>query len=191
MKEFFIYLSLGFEHISDVQGFDHILFILTLCAVYRISEWKNVAILVSAFTIGHSVTLALSALKIIVFDAALIELLIPVTILFTSIGNLFYKPSAKSVLFTYNYVLALTFGLVHGMGFSNFFNALMGEGVGILFPLFAFNLGLELGQLTIVFTFFILYFLIGLVKKVNHQAWTQFFSGAGAGVSLVLIFERI
>lgn len=191
MNEFLIYLKLGFSHISDVKGFDHILFIITLCAVYKMSEWRKVALLVTAFTIGHSVTLALSALKIIVFDAALIELLIPVTIFFTSISNLFYKHSAKSGLLTYNYGLALVFGLVHGMGFSNFFNALMGDRGSIVFPLFAFNLGLEIGQLLIVCAFFALYFLFEMVQKVNHKAWTQFFSGAGAGVSLVLIIERI
>jgi len=191
MNEFLIYLKLGFLHISDVKGFDHILFIITLCAVYKVSEWKKVALLVTAFTIGHSVTLALSALKIIVFDASLIELFIPVTIFFTSISNLFYKPSAKSGLLTYNYALALVFGFVHGMGFSNFFNALMGDSGGIIFPLFAFNIGLEIGQLLIVCAFFVLYFSINMVKKVNHRAWTQFFSGAGAGVSLVLIIERI
>jgi hypothetical protein len=191
MNEFLIYLKLGFSHISDVKGFDHILFIITLCAVYKISEWKKVGLLVTAFTIGHSVTLALSALKIIVFNASLIELLIPITIFFTSISNLFYKISAKSGLLTYNYGLALVFGFVHGMGFSNFFNALMGDSGSIIFPLFAFNLGLELGQLLIVVAFFSLYFLIGMAQKVNHKAWTQFFSGAGAGVSLVLIIERI
>jgi len=191
MNEFLIYLKLGFSHISDVKGFDHILFVITLCAVYKISEWKKVALLVTAFTIGHSVTLALSALKIIVFNAALIELFIPVTIFFTSISNLFYKPSAKSGLLTYNYFLALVFGFVHGMGFSNFFNALMGDSGSIIFPLFAFNLGLEIGQLMIVFAFFALYILIGQIKNVNHKAWTQFFSGAGAGVSLVLIIERL
>ena len=191
MNEFLIYLKLGFSHISDVKGFDHILFIITLCAVYKMSEWKKVGLLVTAFTIGHSVTLALSALKIIVFDAFLIELLIPVTIFFTSFSNLFYKPSAKSGLFTYNYLLALVFGFVHGMGFSNFFNALMGDSGSIVFPLFAFNLGLEIGQLLIVCAFFALYFVVEMVQKVNHKAWTQFFSGAGAGVSLVLIVERI
>ena len=191
MNEFLIYLKLGFSHISDVKGFDHILFVITLCAVYKISEWKKVGLLVTAFTIGHSVTLALSALKIIVLDAALIELLIPVTIFFTSISNLFYKPYAKSRLLTYNYALALVFGFVHGMGFSNFFNALMGDSSGIIFPLFAFNLGLEIGQLLIVCAFFTLYFVVEMVQKVSHKAWIQFFSGAGAGVSLVLIVERI
>ncbi len=191
MNEFLIYLKLGFSHISDVKGFDHILFIITLCAVYKISEWKKVGLLVTAFTIGHSVTLALSALKIIVFNAALIELLIPVTIFFTSISNLFYKSTEKSGLLTYNYALALVFGLIHGMGFSNFFNALMGDSGIIVFPLFAFNLGLEIGQLLIVCAFFALYFVAEMVQKVNHRAWTQFFSGAGAGVSLVLIMERI
>jgi hypothetical protein len=191
MDQFLIYLYMGFEHISDIKGYDHMLFIITLCTVYKISDWKKVAILVTAFTIGHSVTLALSALKIIITDAGIIEVLIPVTILCTSIYNLFYRPSSDKGIFSLNYLLALTFGFVHGLGFSNFFNALLGDSMNIAIPLFAFNLGLEFGQLGIVLGFFTFYFLINKIWKIEHVSWKLFFSGAGAGVSLIMIIERI
>jgi len=190
MSQFFTYLLLGFEHISDVKGFDHILYIITLCAVYKPTEWKKVAVLITAFTVGHSTTLALSALKIVVFNASVVEFLIPVTIFATSIHNLFYKPAKDSRAISSNYFIALFFGFVHGMGFSNFFNALMGDGMAVVQPLFAFNLGLEVGQLLIVVSFFGLYLAIGFIRKINHAAWTYFFSGAGAGVALILIIER-
>jgi hypothetical protein len=191
MNQFFTYLSMGFDHISDIKGFDHMLFIITLCAVYKISDWKKVAILVTAFTVGHSVTLALSALKIIIANPDIIEVLIPITILCTSINNLFYKASSEKKLWSLNYLLALAFGFVHGLGFSNFFNALMGDSMNIVMPLFAFNLGLELGQLGIVVAFFGFYYLISKIREIEHVSWKIFFSGAGAGISVILILEKV
>jgi hypothetical protein len=191
MDQFYAYLTMGFEHISDIKGYDHMLFVIILCSVYKISDWKKVAILVTAFTIGHSTTLALSALKIIVTNRQLIEVLIPVTILCTSIANLFYNPSSSKGTPLYSYISALIFGFIHGMGFSNFFNELMGDSMNIILPLFAFNVGLEIGQLIIVLAFFVFYFLFNNVKNIDHKKWTLFFSGAGAGVSLIMIIERV
>jgi hypothetical protein len=191
MDQFVIYFFMGFEHISDVKGYDHMLFVITLCAVYKIEDWRKMAILVTAFTIGHTVTLALSAFKIIVANVQLIEVLIPITILCTSINNLFYKSSFNKYDLLYKYSMALVFGFVHGMGFSNYFNALMGDSMNIIFPLFAFNLGIEIGQLMIVMFFFISYLLIQKIKRVEHYSWTIFFSGAGAGVAVIMIIERI
>ncbi|MBC8052679.1 MAG: HupE/UreJ family protein [Sphingobacteriaceae bacterium] len=191
MDFFVAYLKMGFEHISDIKGYDHMLFIIILCSVYKITEWKKVAILITAFTIGHSTTLALSALKIIITNSALIEVLIPVTILFTSLANLFYNTDAKPKNINYNYWLALIFGFIHGMGFSNFFNALMGDSMNIIYPLFAFNVGLELGQLLIVAMFFALYFAVNKLFKIEQKSWILFISGMGAGISLIMILERI
>ncbi|MFC0185823.1 HupE/UreJ family protein [Pseudarcicella hirudinis] len=122
MSEFQTYLQLGFQHITDIKGYDHILFVVALCAIYKLSDWKKVAILVTAFTIGHSVTLALSTLDIISYRSEIIEFLIPITIFITCLVNFFFKsdqkrkpvkaPSSRS-----RYVLAMSFGLIHGMGF--------------------------------------------------------------------------
>lgn len=194
MSSFGTYLQLGFEHISDLQGFDHMLFIITLCAVYRLREWKKILVLVTAFTAGHSLTLALSALDIIRMPADLVELLIPVTIFLVSIHNVTARePDERtfSRLVTFNYTMALIFGFVHGMGFSNYFRALMMESADIVLPLFAFNVGIELGQILIVLIFFTLYKLITLFKSIVHREWNLFISGAGAGVSLILILEKI
>jgi hypothetical protein len=191
MNEFFTYLYMGFDHISDIKGYDHMLFIIVLCAVYKLNDWKKVAILVTAFTIGHSTTLALSALKIIITNEKLIEILIPVTILATSIANLVYKPTEDNRKIRYSYVLALLFGFIHGMGFSNYFNALMSDSMNIILPLTAFNLGLEIGQLIIVCVFFLFYLLLSRVMEIEQKSWIVFFSGAGAGISLLMILERI
>ena len=191
MDIFTAYFLMGFDHISDIQGYDHMLFVIILCSIYRTSDWKKVAILITAFTIGHSTTLALSALKLIITNTYLIEILIPVTILCTGIANLFYDPDAKQRNVNYNYLLALTFGFIHGMGFSNFFNALMGDSMNILYPLFAFNVGLEAGQLLIVAVFFGIYYLLNKAFKIEQSNWILFIAGAGAGISIIMILERI
>jgi hypothetical protein len=191
MSVFFTYLNMGFEHISDIKGYDHILFIVTLCSLYRISQWKQIAVLVTAFTLGHSVTLALSAMKIIIADSYLIELLIPVTILLTALYNLFQKPGTHETNMNANYIMALSFGFIHGLGFSNFFNAILGDSMNIVYPLFAFNLGLEIGQLLIVVVFFVVYFLLLQIINSRNINWVNFISGIATGISAIMIIERI
>lgn len=187
MQEFKTYLLLGVEHISDITGYDHILFILTLCCIYSIAEWKKVLVLITAFTIGHSITLLLSALKIIVFSSYIIEILIPVTILLTSLSNLIYTPTKSQQLLHYG--LALFFGCIHGMGFSNFFSAISMSD-NIVFELASFNIGLEIGQIGIVLVFFLCYALLMNVKNIKAHDWKIFFSGAGAAASIILLIER-
>lgn len=191
MEEFWIYLRLGFEHICDWEGYDHMLFVITLCAFYALKDWKRITILITAFTIGHSITLALSALNIFRMPQQLVETLIPVTILLTALHNVYFDSTDKlGRRIAGNYGLALGFGFIHGMGFSNYFNALMGGG-SILKPLFAFNIGLEIGQLLIVGLFLLLYALLKSVFSVQHRDWKMFFSGAGAAMALVMIIENI
>lgn len=199
-SSFAAFLQLGFEHISDLEGYDHILFIVALCAVYKPSEWKKVAILVTAFTIGHSLTLALAALNILKFPGSWIEFLIPLTILATAIFNVFRNensPGGKHGLFNrqlnLNYLFALLFGLIHGMGFSNFFRASMlpGEENAFLSQLLAFNIGVELGQLLIV-AFILLGAFFGMqILNIRKREWNLFISGAAAGLAFVMALERI
>jgi len=198
---FSTYLQLGFEHISDLKGYDHILFIVALCAIYSFKEWRKVAILVTAFTIGHSITLALAALDIIPINAALIEFLIPVTIFITAIYNVvvhrFDQKEISEGTFgqkiRLNYLFALLFGLIHGMGFSNFFKSLAmpGQETAFISQLFAFNVGVELGQLSIVaFILLAAYSALNFLK-IRQREWTLFVSGAAAGISLIMALERI
>jgi hypothetical protein len=191
MSVFYMYFQLGFEHIIDFQGYDHILFIITLCAVYLFSDWKQVVILVTAFTIGHSVTLALASLDIIRIKPELVEFLIPFTIFITAIANISFKQvSLVPALYKIKYLTAMIFGLIHGLGFSNYLKSLLGSQESIVKPLFAFNLGLEIGQLIIVF--FILSMATLLVKYLNSpkREWSLVLSGAGLGISAILMFER-
>ena len=121
MALFYLYLLTGINHIADLQGYDHILFIITLCAVYDFRHWKQVLILTTAFTLGHSITLVLATLNIVQVPTDIIEFLIPVTIFLTGLGNVFQKkhdiPEKKR---NYKYPAAMLFGLIHGMGFKKF-----------------------------------------------------------------------
>ena len=194
MSTFSVYLQLGFEHIADIRGYDHMLFIITLCAVYALKDWKKVLVLITAFTIGHSVTLAMSALDIMRIDPDLVEFLIPVTIFLTAMHNIGWHKSTGALFSRgdrVHYTLALGFGFIHGMGFSNYFRALLGSSDSIVLPLFSFNVGLELGQICIVIIFFLFYALLRSFATIKQRDWNLFISGAGAGVSIILILEKI
>ncbi|GAB4054807.1 HupE/UreJ family protein [Spirosoma litoris] len=199
MDDFLIYLRLGFDHITDPGGYDHILFVIALCAVYTIQQWKQVLILVTAFTIGHSITLALATLQLIHYKTALIELLIPITILITAITNFFFQESkSKSRSFStaqqssrpWRYALALSFGLIHGMGFSNYLRSLLGNEADIVTPLLAFNIGLEIGQLVIVSLILGLAYIIIEIIRTSQLRWTLVVSGIVAGMALSLIINN-
>ena len=187
MSEFQLYFGLGQDHILDANGYDHILFVIALCILYSLREWKQVLILVTAFTLGHSITLALATLEIINVDAGLIEFLIPVTILITAVSNIVRKgdgPTGRSLQL--NYVYAAFFGLIHGMGFSNYLKSILGRDESIFTQLLAFNLGLEVGQIIIVAFFLLLGYVVVDLFGVNRRDWKLVISSAIAGIALIL-----
>lgn len=191
MSEFQTYLTLGFEHISDLGAYDHLLFIVALCAVYSWQQWRTLAILVTAFTLGHSLSLAASILSRPLLPATLVEFLIPLTIFATCVLNVVRKTDSQhSPNLRLHYLLVLGFGLIHGMGFSNYLRVLLGQEASILLPLFAFNLGLEIGQLLIVGIVLAISWLALRVLKIVPRAWNLFVSGTAAGVSLILLTQR-
>lgn len=193
MNEFALYFGLGKDHILDyVNGYDHILFVLALCAVYIIGDWRKILILVTAFTIGHSITLALATLNLINVPTDAIEFLIPLTIFITAVANLFKKEAADSkAKIQVNYIFALFFGLIHGLGFSNYLRALLGKQENIVSPLFAFNLGLEFGQIIVVAIFLAISFILIELVKVPRRDFRFVLSSAIAGIALVLMKDRI
>ena len=149
MSEFLTYLELGFRHITDVNGADHILFLLALAAIYRARDWRDAVWVVTAFTVGHSITLALAVTGVVMMPMPVIEFLIPVTIVATGIENLAVRDRRRAKWGgRYRALFAGLFGLVHGAGFANYLRALFVEDVAI--PLFGFNVGIELGQLLVL-----------------------------------------
>ena len=192
MHPFDFYLKLGFQHIINLNGYDHILFLIVLCAVYQINQWKKIVVLVTAFTIGHSITLVLVSINFFSIPSDIIKLMIPTTILITSMQNIInvkqsenYSPMVK------NYFMALFFGLIHGMDFSNYFRALIMSPDEIVVPLLGFNIGIELGQLLIVFMIILIAFIFLNIIRIKHYKWNLFISGAAFGISLISILEII
>lgn len=193
MSEFELYFGLGKDHILDyANGYDHILFVIALCALYQLREWKQVLILVTAFTVGHSITLALSTLNVLTVRAEIIEFLIPVTILITAVSNLFKNEELMSTrAMQLNYFYAAFFGLIHGLGFSNYLKSILGRDKSIISQLFAFNIGLEIGQIIIVGIFLLLGFILVDLFGVNRRDWKLIISSAVGGIALILIKDKI
>ena len=195
MSEFLAYLQLGFDHITDSKGYDHILFIMALCTIFTLIDYKKVVVLVTAFTIGHSATLALSTLDILHFEPALIEFLIPITILITAFINFFHKKEVfsfrtKEKKNFSRYAMALVFGFIHGLGFSNYLHMLLGQEANIIVPLLGFNIGLEIGQLLIVLILLIISFIGIEMLRIPKTTWNYIVSGIITGMALSLIIQN-
>jgi hypothetical protein len=191
MTTFRLYLSLGFHHISDLAAYDHILFLTALCAVYSLKQWKKVLILVTAFTLGHTLTLALATLKLVPVSTRLIEFLIPVTIFVTGLWNVLQRgKNLDTASHRFKYGTALFFGLIHGLGFSGYLRSLLGIEGKLALPLFSFNLGLEIGQIMIVVIVLLLSFLVVNLAGMKRWDWNLLLSGAAMGVSLTHSIER-
>ena len=190
MEDFNFYLGLGWEHIMSWDALDHLLFIAVLTAIYLFKDWKQLLILVTAFTIGHSLTLALSVLDIIRANSDWIEFLIPCTIFITAIYNLFHtKFTVRSVRI--NYLLALFFGLIHGLGFANIIRFSLAEGQSLFTGLLGFNIGLELGQIVVVFILLLVSHLVINIFKASRRDWVIFLSAAVFSLAFKMALERI
>lgn len=190
MNDFLLYFQIGFKHIADLSGIDHILFILALCIRYQFGDWRKLLILVTAFTLGHSITLALSVFELIQYSMKWIEFLIPATIAITAFSNVFIKKFAFKSKFPLIYFLALFFGLVHGMGFSTYLKSLLGKGELVVWPLLAFNIGLEAGQLLIVLIILMISLIFVSLFKVNRREYLLFCSAAAFALALQMAIER-
>ena len=188
MQEFKTWFEIGFDHILNYQALDHILFVFALTIMYEIKMIKKIIILITAFTIGHTITLVLSTLNMISFDQKVIEFSIPITIAITSINNIINRNKNLNNISNVNYFIALFFGLIHGLGFSNYLKALL-IGDSILLELFAFNVGVEVGQIIIVLLFLLISYFISKIFFSKKGEWILFVSSLILGISLTLIIN--
>lgn len=191
MDQFLVYFETGFQHIADLKGIDHILFVLALCIRYQFADWKKLLILITAFTIGHSITLALSVFNLVNYSVAWIEFLIPVTIVITAISNVFVTKFTFKSKFPLIYFFALFFGLIHGLGFSNYLKSMLGKDESIFGQLLAFNLGLEAGQIIIVLAILLISFIFVQLLKWNRREFLLFITGGVFAVALLMALERL
>ena len=191
MEELLLYGRLGFKHIIDFGGMDHILFILALTLRYIWADWRRILVLVTSFTIGHSLTLALSTLSFIEIDVAWIEFMIPITILITAVSNFWVNDFDFKQHYAVHYLLALFFGLIHGLGFSNYLKSLLGKEASLLGPLFSFNIGLEIGQILIVGVILALSYGLVSLLKLPRKMYVRYGSILAISLSLRMILERL
>jgi hypothetical protein len=195
-SEVIVYLRLGLSHIADLAAYDHIVFLLALSAVYTLEDWRRVAWLVTAFTVGHTLTLILATLGWVVINDRLVEMLIPATILAASVENILSlrKRGSDGNPATFGrpsrYGLTLLFGLIHGLGFSNFLRALLGSEESLAVPLLSFNIGLEVGQLIIV-SIVLIAATLAQRAGASRRDWVLLMSGAAAGIGFVMLCERL
>lgn len=189
MNDFAFFFNLGWEHIISSDALDHQLFILALAAIYLVNDWKKVLILVTAFTIGHSLTLILSTYEVIKADTKWVEFLIPLSIVITALLN-FLKTERHYGRYHTQYWLALIFGLIHGLGFANTIRFMLADTQGITIPLLSFNIGLEAGQLVVVGMILLMSFLFVNTLKLKRKWWVWGLSAIALCVSGYITIQR-
>lgn len=190
MQDFGFYFSFGWHHIMALDALDHLLFVTALAAIYMMKDWKQVLILVTAFTLGHTITLVLSSLELIKVNETWIEFLIPCTIVFTALSNLTIKNfTQKNVRI--NYFLALFFGLIHGLAFANLLRFMLAGDQNFAWAMFGFSVGLETGQVLVVLIILLLSALFVGLLKIDRKHWVIFLSALVFGLALKMTLERI
>ena len=191
MNEFIFYFKMGLFHVLDIKAYDHILFLIVLAVVYQFKQWTKVLWLITLFTIGHSITLALSAYGILNVNANLVEFLIPLTIFITGLMNALTAKKASVGKENQNLFFALFFGLIHGLGFSNYFKIMIGKTSDKLIPLLEFAIGVEAAQIIIVLLILLVGTLAQSIFGVNRRDWILIISSIVIGFSFQMMVNRV
>ena len=189
MTDFILYFQIGWSHIISRDALDHLYFISLLSIVYRFVDWKKVLILITAFTIGHALTLFLSVLDLVRIKDSYVEFAIPCTIVITAAVNLFKSKDllqASSI----HYGMALFFGLIHGLGYANTIKFMLASDQNILASLLSFNLGLESGQIFVVLLILFLVWVTSKTRFFTQRDLVMFFSVIILSLSLKMAIER-
>ncbi len=197
MSVFTTYLKLGFFHICSWQATDHLTFLLALCAPYVLTDWRRVVALVTSFTMGHSITLMLATLGVLGVRIGVVETLIPITIMVTALVNMYHASAAlarrprreANMMWTAPNILAVAFGLIHGLGFSSYLRALLGVQRRPVTELLSFNLGVELGQLLVVSLILLIGFMVLRMMGAARRDWILTTSGMALGVAALLLAQ--
>ncbi|MBP6424896.1 MAG: HupE/UreJ family protein [Flavobacterium sp.] len=192
MSEFWVYFQIGLHHVLDIQAYDHVLFLLALVIPFTFKDWQRILLSVTIFTIGHTAALVLSVYNIVVVKANLVEFLIPITILLTAIYNLItVGKSTKKDRINWVFMITLFFGVIHGLGFSNYFNTLLGgTSSSKLLPLLEFALGIEGAQMAVVIAVLVVAYLVQSVFKFSRRDWILVGSAFVIGVVMPMIIEN-
>ena len=192
MSDFWIYVEIGLKHVLDIKAYDHVLFLIALTAAHSMKEWKRLLLLISVFTVGHTLALLLSVFNLLVINENLIELLIPVTILITAVLNFIaLKKSLITKSINSAAVITLFFGMIHGLGFSNYFKTILpGNSSDKILPLFEFSIGIEAAQMTVVLTILLFSYIAQTIFKLSKRDFTLVVSAFIVGVVVPMIIEN-
>jgi len=191
MTDFWLWFSTGVQHITDLGGYDHILFVALLSISYSFKVWKPLLYLVTAFTIGHSVALAISVTTTLNANTAVVEFLIAFSILVTALYHLWCLIRKKEEQQKFTYIVVIGFGLIHGLGFSYLLKAMLGKEEAVTMPLLYFNLGLEIGQLLIVLCVLLLNFGITYIRAIEFRVYKWFFVSLIAIIAISMCMNRV
>ena len=191
MSQFWIYFQIGLKHVLDIHAYDHVLFLIALTVPYTFKDWKRILLLVSVFTIGHTLALILSVFGIIAVKVNIVEFLIPITILITALYHLFTAGKAtKNDGLNLVFFVTLFFGIIHGLGFSNYFKTILGgTATSKLLPLGEFALGIEVAQIIVVFVVLIISYIVQTVFRFSKRDWALVMSAFIIGVVIPMIID--
>ncbi len=191
MSEFWLYVKLGFSHVLDWNAYDHILFLIVLTVGYTFDNWKRILLLVSLFTLGHTISLFLATYNVVSVNSRLVEFLIPVTILVTAIFNvLTSKSGSKNSKVGVLYGATIFFGLIHGLGFSSYFKAISSNVSAKILPLLEFALGIELSQIIVVIIVVLIGFIAQTFFRFSKRDWILIVSSIVIGMVIPMLIAN-
>ncbi len=190
MDDFKFYVQTGLFHVLDLKAYDHILFLLVLTIIYQFKDWRKVFWLITFFTLGHTFTLLLSVYGVFTFNMSVVEFLIPLTIFLTALLNILFQKKPK-ITMSANIWAAFIFGMIHGLGFSSYFQLMVGKSAAKLLPLLEFAIGIEVAQIAIVIITLFLGLVFQNVFKVSKRDWILMVSSLVAGITIPMMIERV
>lgn len=192
MTQFWLYFNLGLHHVLDIQAFDHILFLIALLVPYSFKNWKRVLLLVTLFTIGHTLSLLLSVYNIVSVNTSLVELLILITIFITALYHLFTAGKTTDNVVSFISIITLFFGIIHGLGFSTYFKTILPRSASDkLVPLLEFALGIEAAQVLVVIALFIISYAIQTIFRFSKRDWALVLSALVLGAVIPMLLQYI
>jgi hypothetical protein len=191
MEQLKLFFELGLTHVLDINGYDHIIFLIVLAAPYLFSSWKKVLLLVSVFTIGHTISLFLSSYNLVTVNSSLVEFVIPVTIALTAIFNIVTSGRvSQNSKIGLMFFVTLVFGIIHGLGFSNYFKMIIGSSKFKFMPLIEFALGVELAQVIVVVLVLVLGGIAQSFLNISKKDWVLVLSSITLGLAIPMLLTR-
>lgn len=191
MSDFWVYFQIGLKHVLDINAYDHVLFLIALTVPFSFKDWKQVLLLVTVFTVGHTLALFMSVFGLVIINSNLVEFLIPITIVITAIYHLFTAGKPKrNESFGITGFITLFFGIIHGLGFSNYFKSILpGDASDKVLPLLEFALGIEAAQLIVVMVVLIVSYVVQTFFRFSKRDFALVMSAFVIGVVLPMIIE--